>query len=313
MITSQNNILFPKVEKQRNQIFEINRQIDDKDLTHVVIQCFDLFQNFLFKSVVKKSEILSITSDTEFTNYIKQLIIENELNTEGIYSVELFFVNDEFESFDNEKNRFIVTEISSDRTELRLNPKSNDQKFIDKFNLFKQYYYINQPEPLKEFEIFIDEFLTSYLTNFYQQIEGAFVNNIIFALFESDEIEIKRFINSTVPNSDDSLSDLENKISISEFTNKILLQFDEVLNASSVEVRNDLFNTITSNQSIRSLHNTYINAVNNEESQSSINEKRKALFELISSTISANIITFITSKFSAKNILNDISTNCRRN
>jgi len=223
----------PENEKQRNLIFRTNQSADiTEDSNIAVIHALDLFGNFLFKEVVDQSQLLDLKTEKEFVEYFKPLLEEYQLNESGIYLFQLFFVNDEFKSKQNLDNKFIVTEISSDRTEIRLNPKSNEQQFINKFNLFKQYYYINQPDPLDDFERFIDKFLIAYLSNFYNKINDAFIRDIISIRYDSSDYNISEYVGGTLTSYDD------------EKTQNVLTALDEELQSTQSNVRNILFNRI---------------------------------------------------------------------
>jgi len=241
----------PENQKQRNLIFRRTQTADiNEDSTIVVIHVLDLFENFLFKEVVDQSELLNLKTEIELIEYFKPFIRENQLNENGIYLFQLFFVNDEFKYKQNPDNEFIVTEISSDRTEVRLNPKSNEQQFIDKFNLFKQYYYINQPNPLDDFEKFIDTFITSYLSNFYNKIGDAFVRDIISIRYNSSDYNINEYI-------DGALTEYNDPITLN-----ILTALDEELQSTRSKVKNTLFDTLINDVLINDRYRTYIKYVN---------------------------------------------------
>jgi len=296
MINNINQITTPRNNKQRDLIFRANQRVDiTEDSNIVVIHVLDLFGNFLFKEVVDQSELLDLKTEAAFVEYFKPFLKEYQLNENGIYSIQLFFVNDEFESKQHPDNRFIVTEISANRTEIRLNPKSNEQQFINKFNLFKQYYYINQPDPLDDFERFIDAFLIAYLSNFYNKINDAFIRDIISIRYDSSDYNISEYIGGTLTEYDD------------EKTQNVLTSLDEELQSTQSELKNTLFSEIINDVLINDRYRIYIDVANEEEPRIDvINKTRNNLFEVIQNKISVNLVQEILKKFDTKQALTNI-------
>lgn len=125
----------------------ISEEFVDIDLPRnsLVINVYDTLDNFLLQQIYKPSEyVVDFDSEESFLQNIQRIIsTDNNLNQNGIYNLEYYFVNDVFKSLDNQEYNFIVTEVSSDRREVRINPKSNDVDFIDDLNQFKNYIQIN--------------------------------------------------------------------------------------------------------------------------------------------------------------------------
>jgi len=107
------------------------------------------------------------------TSNIEFFVDPASLNEEGTYYIEFHFVTDTFESTKSEKYNFIITEISSDRTEIRLNPNSSDESFINRFNRFKN--YLNQEKIIpskKGVDVSYDivrRIIYNYLNLFYKR------------------------------------------------------------------------------------------------------------------------------------------------
>lgn len=154
--------------------FQKNPNID------VVLLGYDTFGNFLFKRKFDGEQYqFFYDSPTQLVQQIQQIVNEEELNSEGLYTIEYYFVNDDLKNITRPENRFLVTEISADRTEVRLNPLNNDSDFINRFNEFKQYRKIVDPNdqdynvPVSEI---VDSYIKSLLDKFYTETQ---INNIV--------------------------------------------------------------------------------------------------------------------------------------
>lgn len=158
----------------------ISQEVIDIDLpsNSLIVNVYDSLDNFLLQQSYKPSEYtFEFDSEESFTKSIQQLVATNpNLNQNGIYNLQYYFVNDTFKSLDNQDNTFIVTEVSSDRTEVRVNPKSNDVSFIEDFNRFKNYIKINV-DLGKKINQKVEEFIDTFSDDFYSKI-GDIVSTI---------------------------------------------------------------------------------------------------------------------------------------
>jgi hypothetical protein len=176
------NLLDPKttdivVDKITQDEFQNNPNID------VVLLGYDTFGNFLFKRKFEGNTFpFFFDSPSQLVRQIQEIVKEEELNNEGLYRVEYYFVNDDLQMISKPNNRFIITEVSADRTEVRLNPLNNDEEFINLFNEFKRYRKVVEEEeqdyniPVSEI---VDNYIKKLLDKFYteQQI-NTIVDNL---------------------------------------------------------------------------------------------------------------------------------------
>jgi len=191
----------------------ISEEFIDIDLpkNSLVINMYDALNNFLLQQIYKPSEyVVDFDSEESFLQSIQRIIsTDNNLNQNGIYNLEYYFLNDVFKSLDNQEYNFIVTEVSSDRREVRINPKSNDVDFIDDLNRFKNYIQINV-DLRGKINQKVEEFINTFSDDFYNkipqvistiQIETDSGNidllNYIFPLTSGDFDE-QRFLNGLV-------------------------------------------------------------------------------------------------------------------
>lgn len=151
----------------------ISEEFVDIDLPRnsLVINVYDALDNFLLQQIYKPSEyVVDFDSEESFLQNIQRIIsTDNNLNQNGIYNLEYYFVNDVFKSLDNQEYNFIVTEVSSDRREVRINPKSNDVDFIDDLNQFKNYIQINV-DLRDKINQKVEEFINTFSDDFYNKI-----------------------------------------------------------------------------------------------------------------------------------------------
>lgn len=144
----------------------------------VVLNVYDSFDNFLFRKNYKGEDFsFEYSNEEQYYQSLKELIVEEGLNENGVYKFRYHFTNDIFDSLFESSNRFIVTEISADRTELRLNPRSNEDSFIDKFNKFKEYVEIDSVTT--DINKYVRESIEKSMTDFYQDNN---INNILNGL-----------------------------------------------------------------------------------------------------------------------------------
>ena len=151
----------------------ISEEFIDIDLpkNSLVINVYDALDNFLLQQIYKPSEyVVDFDSEESFLQSIQRIIsTDNNLNQNGIYNLEYYFLNDVFKSLDNQEYNFIVTEVSSDRREVRINPKSNDVDFIDDLNRFKNYIQINV-DLRSKINQKVEEFINTFSDDFYNKI-----------------------------------------------------------------------------------------------------------------------------------------------
>lgn len=151
----------------------ISEEFIDIDLpkNSLVINVYDALDNFLLQQIYKPSEyVVDFDSEESFLQSIQRIIsTDNNLNQNGIYNLEYYFLNDVFKSLDNQEYNFIVTEVSSDRREVRINPKSNDVDFIDDLNRFKNYVQINV-DLRSKINQKVEEFINTFSDDFYNKI-----------------------------------------------------------------------------------------------------------------------------------------------
>jgi len=151
----------------------ISEEFVDIDLpkNSLVINVYDALDNFLLQQTYKPSEyVIDFDSEESFLQSIQRIVsTDNNLNQNGIYNLEYYFVNDVFKVLDNQQYNFIVTEVSSDRREVRINPQSNDVDFIDDLNRFKNYVQINV-DLRGKINQKVEEFINTFSDDFYSKI-----------------------------------------------------------------------------------------------------------------------------------------------
>lgn len=172
----------------------------DNTVYDIIENYFDSFGNFLFQNKVKGTEYpFQYNTDSEFYDRLKNQVNQNGLNDNGSYTINYHFVNDIFDSIQNNKNRFIVTEISSDRTEVRLNPLSSESSFIDKFNKFKDYkkqkiIFSNVQDPITILQGFINNSVRTYINNFFIDSNINFIVSNITILHGGKNIQLRAYL-----------------------------------------------------------------------------------------------------------------------
>ena len=151
----------------------ISEEFVDIDLptNSLVINVYDSLNNFLLQQTYKPNEyVVDFDSEESFLQSIQRIIAtDTNLNQNGVYNLQYYFVNDVFKSLENEEYNFIVTEVSSDRREVRVNPQSNDPEFIDDFNRFKNYVQINV-DLRNKINQKVEEFINTFAEDFYGKI-----------------------------------------------------------------------------------------------------------------------------------------------
>lgn len=134
----------------------------------IVINVYDSFDNFLFRKSYKGTNFsFQFENESQYLQSLRNLIINEGLNQDGVYKFRYYFINDVFNSLFLNNNKFIVTEISSDRTEIRLNPFSKEDIFIENFNNFKQYFEIENQ--IVDVDKLIRESIQKNFDNFYEE------------------------------------------------------------------------------------------------------------------------------------------------
>jgi len=169
----------------------------DLDSNTLVVNVFDTFDNFLLQKIIKEGDYTFLYDNEEqFLKNIRKIISEDEnLNINGVYRLRYYFVGDIFDSLTNLDNSFIITEISADNTELRLNPKSNNEDFIKDFNRFKSYI---KPTPVSEtLEKQVNKVVKLYVGSLFgirsDKLTPIIENSVIIAEGE-ESINIKDYL-----------------------------------------------------------------------------------------------------------------------
>jgi len=188
------------VDKITQDEFQNNPNID------VVLLGYDTFGNFLFKRKYEGNTFpFFFDSPSQLVRQIQEIVKEEELNNEGLYRVEYYFVNDDLQMISKPNNRFIITEVSADRTEVRLNPLNNDEEFINLFNEFKRYRKVVEEEE-QDYNIPVSEIVDSYikklLDKFYteQQINTIVDNLEIILPSGLQKPSLKGYLATYYPN-----------------------------------------------------------------------------------------------------------------
>jgi len=180
LIDSKQNII-PLQEKEANLLVQeqvtLENAIFATNEYDVVINVYDTFDNFLFKEKIAGEDFtFDYQNEQEYIQDIQNLVRQNGLNENGKYKLEYYFVKDTFDAIENEDNTFIITEISADRLEVRLNPKTNSETFLNKFNDFKV--YITGYRDNTVVELFIEESVTEYLDYYFDRI-SEFIEDVV--------------------------------------------------------------------------------------------------------------------------------------
>lgn len=180
MIETKENII-PLQEKEANLLVQeqvtLENAIFATNEYDVVINVYDTFDNFLFKEKIAGEDFtFDYQNEQEYIQDIQNLVRQNGLNENGKYKLEYYFVKDTFDAIENEDNTFIITEISADRLEVRLNPKTNSETFLNKFNDFKV--YITGYRDNTVVELFIEESVTEYLDYYFDRI-SEFIEDVV--------------------------------------------------------------------------------------------------------------------------------------
>jgi len=151
----------------------------------VVISVFDTTDNFIEQKIISGYNFrYNFQNESQLLNYIYNIILNidgNEDLNPGKYKLKFSFIVDTFNSVENENNRFVVTEISPDNTEIRLNPLSNGQDFIDIFSRIK-----NHKKSDKKIELNEQGFIKFYR----DYINSVFSDESISNIFSDNEVKI---------------------------------------------------------------------------------------------------------------------------
>lgn len=163
----------------------------------LIVNVYDSLDNFLLQQMYKPKEYnIEFDSEESFIKSVQQLVSTNpNLNERGVYNIRYYFVDDTLDTMEDQDNTFIVTEISSDRTEVRLNPKSNDVDFIENFNRLKNYVQINVNLDEKINQK-VETFINKFSDDFYGKIGG--ITTTIEIETDSGNISIGNYIQSIV-------------------------------------------------------------------------------------------------------------------
>jgi len=216
--------------------FQKNPNID------VVLLGYDTFDNFLFKRKFDGEQYqFFYDNPTQLIQQIQQIVNQEELNSEGLYTIEYYFVNDDLKAItkkpdEETNNRFLVTEISADRTEVRLNPLNNDSDFINRFNEFKQYRKIVDPNnqdynvPVSEI---VDSYIKSLLNKFYTetQIDNIVDNLRIILPSSQSNPTLKSYISTYYPNNIENIVE-HIKLRITASKSRVETRFKQFLESN---------------------------------------------------------------------------------
>lgn len=151
----------------------------------VIISVFDTTGNFITQKRMSGTQFkYKWNSEYNFLSYIYDDILDinsNDNLNPGIYNLRFSFIMDTFGVMDDNEHRFIVTEISPDQTEIRLNPLSNDEGFIKHFSKFKQQ---------KKLEETIDLNEQGFISFYRQYINFIFSESNISDIFSDSDVVV---------------------------------------------------------------------------------------------------------------------------
>lgn len=151
----------------------------------VVVSIYDTTENFIDQKIIKGSEFkYQWNNEEDLLLYFRNEIIDidnNEDLNDGRYQLRFSFILDTFNTVDNSENKFIVTEISPDGSEIRLNPLSNNEEFINTFSRLKKY-----EKTEKEIELNERGFVRFYRN----YIDSVFSDSNISDIFSDSEVNI---------------------------------------------------------------------------------------------------------------------------
>ena len=177
-----------------------NPTVLDNTVYDVIENYSDTFGNFLFQNKIKGTDFpFESNTSSEFYERLKQQVSINNLNDSGIYNINYYFVNDIFDSIQNNKNRFIVTEISSDRREVRLNPLSSEESFIDRFNKFKDYkkqrlVFGDVSDPNTILQEYINNSVNGYVDNFFVENNINILISNLTIFYRGNSIQLRSYL-----------------------------------------------------------------------------------------------------------------------
>lgn len=237
----------------------------------VIISIFDTTQNFIDQKMINGTDFrFDFNNEYELLNYIYNDILDIDNNdnlNKGIYRLKFSFILDTFNSIENENNRFIVTEISPDGSEIRLNPLSNEDDFISIFSRIKKY---------KKSEKIVDLNESGFISFYREYIDSIFSDSNINDIFSDSQVKVYDLpfseylvrvytYRSNITNDSEKKSDAEKRANDSIDEMKRLLRSkkgDAIIFISKYfdSIKNNLFdklkNTSVDNTTVR---NTIIN------------------------------------------------------
>jgi hypothetical protein len=239
-------------EKESSLIVNETRRVLAGNVYSVVVNFYDTFDNFLFQEKYDNYSFrFSYDSVDDYLNSVKERIRLRGLQEDGIYKVVYHFVRDIFQSIRDEypDNKFILTEISPDRTEIRLNPKANDEEFIEAFNNFKNGLEIQEIPLAQRVEVFFTEAVDFYVNNLY---DDDTIDKIVrqMGIVRPDGVTVSynSFITTFFPS--------VNAIELEQTIKQILL--DDYI-ATKEYVINQVKSTVINNETVNNLVNLYKN------------------------------------------------------
>lgn len=166
------NIVHKEYLNERDSnVIQKNSAVDVTPVVSMTVICniFDSTQNFIKQKVFKYTDYdYNFTDEKEFLNFLKNEILEINSENEdslnpGKYQISFEFIDDIFGVSLAPMNKFIVTELSPDRTEVRLSPMTSEEDLLNVFNDFRIYkktdkivYFRN----LRDYESYIPEFVS---------------------------------------------------------------------------------------------------------------------------------------------------------
>lgn len=201
--------------------------------TMVYVNVYDSLDNFIFNKKLPYDDLnFEIESEEDFSNYIVEGIIAENTGSlaPGLYKLTFDFLLDSFNYVENENRKYIVTEISSDKTEVRLNPISNESDFIQLFTEFKGYNKIDVEVTGSDLESFRDyiptiknSVITTGLANLTFKKENIqYVRNYFVRTWDQSDETLYLYLISTFRSKYKELS-LDDQVALSyEFATKVM-------------------------------------------------------------------------------------------
>lgn len=227
----------------------------------VVANVFDSTNNFVKQKIFKYSDYdLSFeddvnevgqvlkTADKKFLKFIKDDILEIGVNSDlslGVYSINFEFYDDIFDSYGG-VNKFIITELSSDRSEVRLSPASGNPSFIQTFDLFKKYSPITRTfisSNIADFDRYVREYAANIVNVTYADLIFKYDSTYLSQINQEDftiklDGSMSDYILSVFRTQVDNVNDISieeiNKIAVRKTKEYLLFLKGEFLSSRGV-------------------------------------------------------------------------------